>query len=427
MKKSHLQLGSRRTFLKNVSKLGFSSLMLNSYLAGSGLLWARGALAAETGAPKRLITLHVTNGAHPDVWHPSAGTDFVLPQGSAPFEEVREHCLFMDGLTGEGGHGPHHHCISNNKPDSMDIYASKKIGADTPYPSLHFAALEQGGLSRINNNGIPFETNPMLSYNRLYPAPSSDGGVDWDTIHAQGILGANLSMVNDLRGKLNSVQQKRLDLHAESIQALQKTILRQAAGSSAACTRPYWGGQVIDPANLNSGLIDLNTTEQRIDLYMEIMVLAMQCDLTRVATFSFGDSGATILIPGLTNNADWHGCQHGYRNDIDNPIARAWFSSKMVKLIKLLRDAPDVDGRTMLDNTLIYLTSDMGDGSAHNNERHPVVLAGGLIKGGQAVDKGGVFWDGLFDTIMAGVGIQLDDADYPNYGNGAGPYSELLA
>ena len=262
----------------------------------------------------------------------------------------------------------------------------------------------------------------------LYSICCNGSGTDWATIRAQGILGMNLELIKDLQSKLNPVQQQRLELHAESVASLQKNILQRAAGgSSAACTTPFWGGSVIDKDNLNAELIDQQTTEQRIDLYMEMIVLAMKCDLTRVATFSFGDSGASILVPGLMHNADWHGCQHGYRNNIDNPIARAWFSSKMVWLIKALANEPDVDGGSMLDNTLIYLTSDMGDGSPHNNKRHPIVLAGGPVKGGKAVDMGGAFWNGLFDTIMAGVGIQLDDPDYPNYGNGAGVYSGWLS
>lgn len=431
MRNEYLKLGSRRTFLKNVSKLGFSSAMLNSALAGTGLMWARGAIAAEGGiAPKRLITIHVTNGAHPNTWHPATkGTDFVLPEGAAPFEEVRQHCLFVDGLNGEGGHGPHHQCVTNNKNDSIDVYAGRKIGAENPYSSLHLAALEQGGLSRINRNGLPFETNPLRTYDRLFPSSNTGGdGKDWDTIRAQGILGMNLEMIRDLQGKLNPVQKQRLELHMESVSSLQRNILQRAAGSgNAACTTPFWGGSVVDTTNLKAERIDARTTEQRVDLYMEMMVLAMKCDLTRVATFSFGDSGAYIQIPGLTNNADWHGCQHGYRNEIDNPIGRAWFSSKMVALIKALEQEPDNDGRTMLDNTLIYLTSDMGDGSPHNNDRHPIILAGGPVNGGRAVDMGGRAWDGLFDTVMAGVGVQLDDPDYPNYGNGAGVYSGFLA
>lgn len=430
MKNSHLNLGSRRTFLKNVAKLGFSSCLLNSALAGSGLLWARGALAAESGmAPKRLITIHVTNGAHPGNWHPATkGSNFILPAGAAPFEEVRDKCIFVDGLLGEGGHGPHHQCMTNEKPDSIDIYAAKKIGADNPYPTLHFAAREQAGLSRINHNHVPFETNPLKTYDRLFPSVSGGEGVDWATIRAQGILGLNLEMIKDLRGKLNPVQQQRLDQHADSVAALQKNILRRAAGGgSAACSTPFWGGSTIDRTNLNNEAVDINTTSIRTELFMEMIVLSMKCDLTRVATFSYGDSGAVIMIPGLTHNADWHGCQHGYRNELDNPIARAWFSSHMVSLMKRLAEEPDTDGRTMLDNTLIYLTSDMGDGSAHDNKRMPIVLAGGLVRGGQAVDMGDRKWDGLFDTIMAGIGIQLDAADYPKYGNGAGVYSGFLS
>lgn len=428
MKKlDHSIFGSRRNFLKNMSKVGFSSAMLNAPLFGSGLLWARGALAAESGvAPKRLVTIHVTNGAHADTWHAVGDeNDFTLPQGSAPFDAVKDKCIFFDGITGEGGHGPHHQCLSNNKDTSLDIYAAKKIGAENPYSSLHFAAAVQGDLSRINQSGIPFQLNPLKAYERLFPQPQGGGGTDWATIRRQGILGSNLQMLNDMQSKVSSLQSQRLQLHADSVEALSRRITKLASGGSAACTRPFWDGAAADPINLNNDAVDRATVDQRTDLFMDLSLMALKCDLTRVITFSFGHSGADILVPGV--NEGWHGCQHGYENHLKNPMARSWFSSKMVRLINQLAAEPDVDNRTMLDNTLIYLTSDMGDGSDHTNTRTPIILAGNDLNAGRMLDMGGAKWDSLFDTIAASLGIDLNDADYPQYGNGAGVIPSVLS
>ena len=98
----------------------------------------------------------------------------------------------------------------------------------------------------------------------------------------------------------------------------------------------------------------------------------------------------------------------------------------MVRLIQQLAEEPDVDGRTMLDNTLIYLTSDMGDGSDHTNDRTPIILAGNDLKTGRMLDMGGIKWDSLFDTIAVSLGIDIGAADYPQYGNGAGVIASVL-
>ena len=430
MKKNPFNFASRRSFIKSAAKMGLSSAALNAGLVGTNMLWARGALAQEGPAPKRFITIHITNGAHPDNWHAKGiGGDFSLPTGSAPLgvPGIRDYCVFMDGLTGQGGHGPHHHCISNDKRTSLDIYAAGKIGAETPFQSLQLAAYTQGGLSRINGNGIPFEINPLKAYDRLFPEPLGEGERDWTTIRRRGIFGANLQMLSDFKKNLNVTQKERLDLHAESLQALAERIQRAASGGGAAgCTAPFWNGSSIgsDAALLEPEAKAGPSTELRSQLGMDLITMAFQCDLTRVATFSYGDSGAEVVLPqGFT----WHDAQHGYKNEDKNPVGRAWFSEQLVYLMTQLKNTPDVDGRSLLDNTLIYLTSDMGNGSAHDNLRTPIVLAGGLVQGGKAMDFGGMQWDPLFDTLAMALGLDIEDPDYPQYGNGAGPMAGVIA
>lgn len=423
---NNFSTGSRRSFIKKATSMGLSSMALNSSLMGANMLWARSALAADGPAPKRLITIHVTNGAFPDTWHAKGqGEGFVLPEGSSPLgaEGIREHCLFLDGLTGEGGHGHHHQCVSNNQKTSLDIYAANKIGGDTPYKSLHLAAFPEGSLSRVNGNGIPFEMNPVKVYDRLFPEPIGDGQRDWKTIRRQGIVGTNLKMLEEFKKNLNPTQTQRLELHSDSVVAMSERIQKAAAAANGggACSRPFWNGALSNNSILTTDdgndALTGQATELRTKLSMDLIAMAMKCDLTRVATFSFGNSSADIMLPF---GQGWHNCQHGYNNAVNNAKGRKFFAEQMAYLINLLASEPDVDGRTLLDNTLIYLTADMGHGGSHSNTRHPIVLAGGLVNGGQAMDLGGKFWNPLFDTIAEAIGIPLDDPDYPNFGNGAG-------
>jgi len=409
-------VNDRRSFLKLLGQFGL--------LSGGGAMLPLQAQASteRANAPKRLITIHITNGAHPETWHPSVkGVNFTLPEGSAPFEDVRQHCVFLDGVTGEGGHRDFHQCLTNNKQDSIDIYAARKLGEGTPFSSLHFSSARQNGLSLKGGSPLPFEMNPINAYKRLFPV-NTDG--DSHHLMHQTIFESNLRQLHALKSGLSVGQQQRLIQHEASIESLMNRLSLLDEGA-AGCNRGAWNGVKYTSNDLASDKIDRNIVNLRTDLFMELSVKAIKCDLSRVITFSFGDSDADILIPGI-DGVDWHNCQHGSGNIQNNPKGRSWFSSKVVNLIKMLESEPDIDGGTLLDNTLLYITSDMGDGSKHDNLRTPIVLAGLGINGGQAIDLQGEKWDSVFDTIIQALGLDLDDPDYPQYGHGKGPILGVL-
>lgn len=422
--------GSRRRFLKDLAKGTLSSAALNASLCGSGLLWARGALAAETAAPRRLVVIHVTNGAAPDGWHPTLGNNgnYELPISSAPFADYKNQCLFMDNLTGEGGHGGDHPCVTANKDESIDVYTAKMIGADNPFSSLHLAVSPNNYLSRINGTSIPMELNPFKAFDRLFPAQPDGGGAN-QLSKRRAVFTANYEALEGFRAKLNSVQKTRLDLHLDSLEKLESRIEKaflSSNGLAAACKNPAWAGGVADRGDIDAGVVDEATIEMRANLHFEVIANALRCDLTRVATLSFGNSGAEFPIPGY---GMWHGVIHGFNAEENVAIARTWFSKKIADFMGMLARMPDSDGNTVLDNTLIYLTSDMGNGSSHDNFRTPIMLAGGAggaLKVGQSVDMGGAAFHPILDTVATAMGLDIEAPGYPGYGGGAGPFSGLL-
>jgi hypothetical protein len=236
-------------------------------------------------------------------------------------------------------------------------------------------------------------------------------------------------LLEEFSKNLNSTQSQRLELHTESLEALSERIARAAAAANGggACSRPFWDGALSDTSVLTNSegadALSGKATELRTKLHMDLMVMALKCDLTRIATFSFGNSSADIMLPF---GVGWHSCQHGYNNAVNNAKGRNYFASQMAYLIDLLSKEPDVDGRMMIDNTLIYLTADMGNGGSHDNKRHPIVLAGGLVNGGQAMDMAGIKWDPLFDTISEAIGLDRGDPDYPAFGNDSGLISGVI-
>ena len=429
--KSNL-MGSRRRFLKALGSASVSAAALNSVLASSGLLWSRNIFAQEGVAPKRLVVIHVTNGAYADAWHPSTGSggNFALPESTSPFESFKDQCVFFDGINGEGGHGAHHQCVTANKSESIDMYTASQIGSDTPFSALHLAVTESNKLARINGKGIPMELNPFKAFERLFPSQGdSSGGGSSLLTRRKAVFAANYQMLGEFSTHLNETQKARMELHLDSIEKMEQRFERaffSSQDAGEACTNPVWDGLLADQSTIENGEINEEASELRANLHMDLIAQAFRCDLTRVATLSFADAGADVPIPGW---GMWHSVIHGYKNAERIPLARRWFSEKIALLMDKLSKTPDTDGNTVLDNTLIYVTSDMGNGNAHTNERTPMMLAGGAggkLIGGQSIDLGGVSYEPMLDTVASAMGLDIEAPAYPGYGNGEGPFSGVL-
>ena len=112
----------------------------------------------------------------------------------------------------------------------------------------------------------------------------------------------------------------------------------------------------------------------------------MKCDATRVITINLGDLYSGLVMssfaPGTSSTQDLHSMSHS------NPAAHAeavrWFASKYASLIAKLKAEPDIDG-TLLDNSLVLMTSEIGRGNDHYAGDLPVFLAG---RGGGAIKTG---------------------------------------
>ncbi len=403
---------SRRDFLKKAALS--SSAMLKLPMMGSSLLWANSAFAAS--APKRVIFVYTPGGAVSDLWIPK--DDFVLPTMSAPLEPVKQHCLFLKGVNMAGpGHGLTSKALIVNGNSTLDVYLAQTLGDATPFAHLQLGVLTNGfdTISRYNWNQPTFEDSPINAFERLFGAGAAVSE-DIVTRQKRSVLDASLEAFNQMRSKLGSFEQSRLDEHANAIRRIEKRL--SATTSSAeggVCTTPTFNsdgfsGAIADAANFDT----------LADLQSDVITLALKCDLTRIVSFMLGNDASDFIIPESGIDTNYHSSIHG-RPLEDYAKFRAYFTKKLTYLVQKLAATEDVDGKSLLDNTIILTVADMADARAHSGDDVPYTLIGGAnfgLKGGRVLDLGGASYGDVLDTIAHTMGLNDSNSDYRLQGNG---------
>ena len=149
---------------------------------------------------------------------------------------------------------------------------------------------------------------------------------------------------------------------------------------------------------------------QMVDDYLEMIRLVFQADTHRVGVLGFGegiddwqwrDKDGSIKtgspwkegspIEDKTKGGNFHHyVAHHSPKDSHSELGRlaydgwvGWYVQKIVKLVKALQATPDVDGRTLLDNTIIMLTGEVGTGNHDTrNKLHTIIGGGDRLKRG---------------------------------------------
>ena len=116
----------------------------------------------------------------------------------------------------------------------------------------------------------------------------------------------------------------------------------------------------------------------------DLMVLAFQTDVTRVATFSLGGEGDAFAIPEIGSTESRHQLSHhggdeGYMEKLTNydTFAIELFGYFLTRL----SETKDLNGKSLLDSTMSLFGSGMSYGHSHGNANLPLVLAGGTDLG----------------------------------------------
>ena len=364
--------------------------------------------AATTAAPVRMAFVTFPNGCNLDHWWPTGeGAAFELNKTMAPLESVKRYIQVISGLDhlnaepGPDGAGDHARAnatlltgVRARKTAGADIQlgvsvdqaAAERIGRHTRFPSLEltsdperqakgcdsgYACAYQYNVSwRSAVTPMPPESNPRLLFERLFGegAKGQRGQAFQARQQTQrSILDFVLDDARSLRRKLGDRDDRKLDEYFTSIREIEQRI--EHAEAFGAVPDPT----IDTPAGIPPEVGD------HMDLMYDLMVLAFQTDSTRIATMMLGHDGDNRPYPQL-GVADGHHniSHHQEKPDLLEKIARIdrHHVEHFARFLEKLNAARDVDGRSILENSLIVYAGGNADPNRHSHTNLPVILAG---------------------------------------------------
>jgi hypothetical protein len=429
---------SRRRF---VQQLGGASIALPFYdvLLGGKL----GHAACSDNTPKRIFFFYHPDGipdkdGEKNYWKPTNINS--LPYCLQALQSFSGDMVYFDNLdyidVGQGGHAEGAQmCLTggdrgHNNAMSFDKYLARAIGANDSHSHLCLGALTHKGMSEIvwESSGVPgsFLTDPHLVWDSLFK-----GGEQQNTSvtsKEKSIIDQNLKELNALKSMLGSAEKTKLDLHMESLREVEKRF-----NFSGSC------GIVPEPSDA-----DPNNTDQlhrvlkdQIDIAFE----AMKCGKTRVSTILMAHhtyntpaflDGTSISRESMTNkgiqdfNTNYHATSHDDTSHFKE--YKHWVCEQVAYLAQKLKDTEEPTSGcsgSMLDNSLIYVFSELGYSQAHSYKDVGVFTlggGGGAVSGGRIINCNGNRVGSLFTSMARMFGQNID-----GYNQGNGPISEFYS
>lgn len=364
-------------------------------LAGSAFARA----ADMKNRAKRSIFIYLPNGVNTSTWQmPTSGADYVM---SKPLESLAKHRNIITPISGlhhPHGLGHHHNCStiwltggkigqSERNTISVDQLMSTVTAPQTRYSSIELA--NQGHSLAYSADGIrlPAQANPKVVFAELFAEPAGGMAKQRRGLQRRGsILDAVLEEAKSLGDQLGRDDKGRLEQYLTSVREVE--IRTERADKWLDTPRPKVSP--ADQAKLNRD-VTLDRLGEYLRTMYDIIVLAFQTDLTRVATFSTGNEGAGPAVPEIGVKQDRHSLSHHNGNPklMQDLLDSDSFNIKQFSyLLDRLSETSDADG-PLIETTMAMYGSGMAYGHSHGNASLPIVLAGGTklgLKHGTHVD-----------------------------------------
>ncbi|HXI60390.1 MAG TPA: DUF1552 domain-containing protein [Polyangia bacterium] len=399
---------------------------------------------SSQGAAKRLLYWWIPNGVWMDSFRPTTtGTGYAMPPVLAALEPLRSDFSVVTGLqndpakpdqigdhaSGTSGFITCVHALKSTTNIRLGISADQvaangllKNGIKTRVQSLQLG-IDGGSSAGGCDSGyscaysrnvtwadaltpLPKVTDPLQAFQKLfmgYDPTASAADVARRRAYDKSVLDYVTGDISSLTVKLGKTDAAKLDQYLTGVRALEGEVMNAASGN-ASC-----GTGTPPPA----AATDYPT---HVKLMLDLIVLAFQCDATRVVSFMQGNSTSNQTYPFLTANgapinAGHHNISHhgGNPNNIAQLIAiNTWTFQQVAYFLSKLKAIPDGPlGSNLLTNSAIFISSDISDGDRHNHNDMPIVLAGhggGALKPGQHVRYGNPIPVGAYKNIPVSSG-----------------------
>ncbi|NUP04502.1 MAG: DUF1552 domain-containing protein [Polyangiaceae bacterium] len=323
---------------------------------------------------------------------------------------------------------------------SLDQEIAKVAGVMTKRATLNLGvqSTNYGGtevrtvLSYLDSDvPVPNETSPWAVFDALFSDLGSDPvGSEKLTARRKSVLDLVDKKFATLSQKVSANDKKKLEQHLDAVREVEMRLDNPGGVIGGFCQMPEVGAQ---PESIDAYLGDPNNFAEIGRLQMDLLSMAFACDLTRVATLQWSASTNNRPYPWLTYNGqpildDEHGLGHQPDLAVDAwgklAVIRTWYLEQLMYLLNKLDSIEEGEG-TMLDNTVVVLSSEITRGNTHSHKDQFFILAGGCgnyLKTGQFIEyTGDRPHNDLLVTLMNAMGIEGTAFGDPAYCTGALP------
>jgi len=426
---------SRRRVLRgmlNGSAVTIALPFLDCFLNENGT-----ALASGAPIPQRFGTWSWGLGMSEAIFVPKkTGPNFDLPPEIASLAPVQEHINLFTNFHVFKDAAPNlcHHSgwvilrsgiapmTPENRPgETIDVTVARKIGNETRFRSLSATATGdiRDSFSYENGNSVNVpEWSPLRFYQRLFGTEFQDpNAAEFEPDPRVMIRKSSLSTVLDetraLNKELGSEDRARLDQYFTGLRDLERRFDLQLKKPD-----PREACIVTDrPEDLPSGL-DANLVSKRHRMMTDLMLMAIACDQTRVFNMFYASAFSATTKPGYDKPHHTATHEEAVDESLQCQPNVSWYTRRAMEewghYVQALADFREGDG-SLLDNSLIYATTDQSFAKIHGIEGIPMFSAGragGKIKTGLHIDGGGTPGCRLGYTAM-----QLMGVDVPSWGD----------
>jgi hypothetical protein len=338
--------------------------------------------------PRRSAFVYLANGVHSLNYQiTTPGKDYAFSRSLKPLEPHRSVITPISGLHHPGALSHHHNCISvwltggqlgpsDRNTISVDQKMAEVTAEHTRYPSME-VALTQGSLAwTADGVQLPALRRCSEIFASLFEAPKGGTEAQRKALRRKAsVLDDNLAEVHRLEEKMGQADRGRLDQYLTSVREAEIRTRR----ADAWLDTPLPEIADADRQRTNRDIPQTQAGDYFRAVY-DLITLAFQTDVTRVATFSLGGEGDAFAIPeiGITESRhqlSHHGGDAGYMEKLTNydTFAIEQFSYFLTRLT----ETKDLNGQPLLGSTMALFGSGMSYGHSHGNANLPLVLAGG--------------------------------------------------
>lgn len=433
---------NRREFLRDLGVGAAAPFLMGLPSFGS----AQGARARK----RRLVVMFSPNGVIPSTfWPDEEGANFTLKESLSPLAPFKDKTLILHGvhdkvrgdgdnhmrgigclLTGVelypgniqgGSHTPAGWASGISIDQEIRNFLQARPETRTRFGSLEFGVMVPDRADTWTRMVYSGPNRPVAPIDDPYQMLNKMYGRIRDEESLKSVLDDVREDLAKAAPRVSAEDRRVLEEHAAFVRDMERQLQESKAGAASA-----------PPPTLEPGVREENENLPRLSrMQIDLMVHGFSADFARIATLQYTNSVGGAKMRWIGVDEGHHELSH--KPDTDKAAQEKltkinkWFCGELAYLAKRLSETPEPGGAgSLLDNTLVIWTNELGKGNSHTLNDTPFVMVGGGLgfRMGRSLKLRGVPHNRLLLTLANAFGHPLERFGNPNFCAG-GPIADL--